>query len=90
MITINVTQHHIDSGVHGDPEDCPIAQAIKDRLKGVLDVRVCLGSIRMVYLKQEQRYEQIIHTPAIVQSFIETFDHRGKVVPFTFSILNLL
>jgi hypothetical protein len=76
-ITINVTQEHLDEGVCGDPERCPIALAVKQQHG--FDVSV--GDYGIEY------YAWDVRLPHKARDFIREFDFdRPSAKPFTFEI----
>lgn len=81
---IKVAKEHIDKGMRGDCELCPVALAIKTFVKvdkisvGSLDIRILQGN-----------NSRIITTPDSVVNFIKQFDNPFYVIhtPFEFELV---
>jgi hypothetical protein len=73
---IHVTQEDIDNGVRQDCRCCPVALALK-RVARIQ--RVFLGGVSLSPTK-------IIWFPPEVKRFIERFDWRNTVQPFSFEL----
>jgi len=74
---IHVTQRDIDEGEPGSPESCPIARAIKRKLK--------TNNVRVGGYTATIEYERH-HLPDEATNFIELFDddRAEDVEPFVF------
>ena len=84
---INVTQEHINQGWRKSCRRCPVALAIQE----VIRDKVIIVSQRIYIYKDKEAYdlskwELILEYPAIVKTFIDTFDDGGLVEPFSFEI----
>lgn len=82
MITINVTQKHINNGISGDDTSCPIALSLKTKQKK--SVFVSNGDIIRI-----RNRDYIGINPKEVRRisrFIGRFDNGYKVKPTTFKI----
>ncbi len=77
MTTIQVTQKHIDEGVPGECDRCPIALAMHDALK----LNVSVGD----YDCWTDEYVEV-ELPKEAKIFVHDFDRLEPVHPFSFEI----
>lgn len=88
MATINVTQAHIDEGVPGEPDRCPIALAVRTDFIPVLPpdehyyvdvgddgITINSPSLRVLFPLSPER-----------SAFIYDFDDHRHVEPFSFTL----
>lgn len=83
LVTIEVTQEHIDRGARKYCGGCPVALAIAEKVADGVDVRV--GG----YWVSCQRGDGVSASdiiPGPIQSFIERFDNGASVSPLTFEL----
>lgn len=76
-LRINVTKKDIAKGKRREPEDCPVALAIKRQKVAI----ICVGIDRIWIADKDA-----ISTPKTVQRFIERFDCGNPVKPFSFTL----
>lgn len=81
MIHVEVTQDDIDSGIHSDEFNCPVALAIK-RATGC-DARV-FGRAVTLYKGNDALLPA--KPPEAVEMFIRDFDYYQRVAPFGFDL----
>lgn len=74
---IKVTKEHIDKGVKGSWDCCPIALAIKEQL-----------NIESIEVNDEliSTQERDYRTPLSCVNFMEKFDEGDPVTPFEFEL----
>jgi len=77
---ISITQHHIDIGVRGSCSSDPIALAMRDA--GL--EKPFASPTHLTWRKNLKDYS--VETPGDVVSFMESFDNKGWVKPFDFSL----
>lgn len=84
MNTVNfsLTQEHINNGKPGNPDKCPVALCIKEKLE---ENNVVIG------LDGDMRANCFINLvpvflPYFVQKFVDNFDDRKSVRPIDFSL----
>lgn len=80
VMTIQVTQEHIEKGVACSHTQCPIALAMKDA--GIKEPMVRLYSISYVL---EGRYFGTYCPKGLMRKIIK-FDADGKIKPFSFHL----
>lgn len=74
---IMVTQQHIDDGVPSKPQNCPVANALKEHFPGCT-VKV-IHSICFIS-------NQLYHLPSEVPEKIYQFDQTKEMTPFEFEL----
>lgn len=77
MRTVNVTAEHIANGRRGDCRSCPVALALRDA--GVQG-----ASVGLYFLMWDNK--QAVPHPLAVAAFIDRFDRRQPVAPFSFTL----
>lgn len=77
LLTVNVKKKHIRRGMRCVEHQCPIALAIKDRLKGS---RVFVSGDYITVNNVD------IETPSHILKKICIFDEDGEMDPFTFEL----
>lgn len=87
MITINVTQKDINSGIRADCHVCPVAIAVS-RVLGLNDVEISAASIYADFAGSNYyREARIIQPlPLQVRSYIRAFDAGNEIEPFSFNL----
>lgn len=79
MITIHVTQTHLDKGEEKNCYTCPVALAIQDIVKDDVLVEVDYNKVLL--------NKQIWTLPQIVKEHIESIDYGHYIVlPFSFEL----
>ena len=78
-ITVEVTQEDIKKGRACDGTYCPIALALKRKIK-----RPCLVGVKDIDI-YNPKSKYTLHVPQI-KLFVGNFDHGNKVEPFTFEL----
>lgn len=78
LITVKVTQEHIDRGIPADCESCPVALALRDASPGPWSV----GAYNADYMLSERR----IRLPLTVTEWIYRFDGGYGGSPITFQL----
>lgn len=81
MVTIEVTQRHIDEGEVGDCSLCPVARGTQDAFPGF---KIVVGDDDIFI--DEEGVGLNYATPSIVRDFISDFDNGRLVHPFTFTL----
>lgn len=76
---VKVTQEDIQHGERESMEACPIGQALRRRYA---EVRVCVNHVFL----DTGRTGQIVALPKEAQRFIQRFDAKRDVKPFTFDL----
>lgn len=88
MITINVTQEHIDQGEEGSCDKCPVALALLEQVPDIREVAVTEESIDL-WIGENANFLNI-KTPDSVALFIDMFDNldpiKPKLEPFSFEL----
>ena len=79
-MTINVTRQHIENGLIGECDKCPVALALLD----VGCLMVTVGDYDTCFYYNGQDY-QIVNPPD-VQEFVANFDDEAPVEPFSFTL----
>ena len=82
---IEVTKKHIELGVPGDDCNCAIGLALQDEYK-TSDVLVQVEDEPMLCIGDKILELATSETAKEVDSFIQNFDYRNKVEPFTIKI----
>lgn len=87
LLTINVTQEHINAGIPEDCQRCPIALATLDALQAWPTVSIAVDDDR---IELENGYTRAIYPlPADARAFVSDFDSIDSVIycePFTFDV----
>lgn len=81
-ISVNVTQEDIDNGVRGDACNCPVALAIGR----ATEHKYVVMAWREILLTIKCNIVYRIDTPRYVSNFIESFDAKRNVCPFSFNL----
>ena len=79
---IRVTQEHIDKGVRDDCRQCPVALAIQEATKSIVDVLPMY--CQFTYISDWPG--KAVNLPIEVTEFIKGFDSEGFGLPFTFEL----
>jgi hypothetical protein len=82
MITVNVTQQHIDDGERMECKTCPIALALNEQHPMPKPWRVGNTTSRW----REETPFGWCRLPLAAQTFIGDFDFQRPVQPFTFEM----
>lgn len=84
---IQVTQADIDTGVQKEACNCPVAQAVRRRLKPGLSA-VCFLNISVVREIGAYAREQLYttRTPHDVHQTMQDYDRTGRMEPFEFDV----
>jgi hypothetical protein len=77
---VNVEQKHIDAGLAGECDMCPVALA----LIGAGCYMVTVGNYEMNFIYKDESY--YLDNPNEVVLFIDNFDDENPVVPFSFRL----
>ena len=96
IVEINVTQEHIDKGVKGDCDNCPIWHAIRPLISDNYDFSI-YGDTCNIYDKECRDDKHVAERwlPMLATQFISDFDDDGKpnlglepveIKPFTFEL----
>lgn len=85
MITINVSQEHIDKGKRINSVLCPVALAIVDTIKDEY-VFVSAGYNGVVIFKGNIEECKTYNIPSYVKDYMLEFDHGHKIKPFSFTL----
>lgn len=86
---IRVTQKNIDEGNPGMKCSCPIALALSRVISERFEVHADLiqfGRIHYGIRLNDPSLDFEIDLPEVVQDFIDAFDRKEKVKPFTFEL----
>lgn len=75
---ITVTKKDIEKGMKDEMDRCPVAFAIKRRLKKRTGIDV---GTRFVYYSAKKT-----QLPKVARNFIFKFDHNEEVKPFSFNL----
>lgn len=78
--TVRVTAKDIENGKHNHCFECPVARAMRRATKKPL--LVTTTAIEMIV----RQYMKPFRLPDLVAKFIERFDAKKRVRPFTFKI----
>lgn len=84
---LDITQEHIDKGIRGSFESCPIALAAKKECPGKR-IHINSATIRAYDITDDNDRETglIYWLPVAARDFIQAFDGREPVKPFSFEI----
>lgn len=82
-VTVEVTQADIEKGCKKDANNCPIARAVLRCEKSITGVQVA-DSITGWRYDGEEVFR--VDTPKAAYDFIDNFDNRRPVAPFTFTL----
>jgi hypothetical protein len=79
-----VSQHHIDNGMQGVPNGCPLALSLED----ATGLKWRVGPYRISSYDLERPFDASLHcpTPKAVEVWIRAFDRGEEVKPFQFEI----
>ena len=81
MLTVNVTQDHIDKGVRKEAYHCPVSLALGEADPGS---DWCVSTLLVM---RENGHDVVsIFPPVTVSKFVSRFDNGDPVQPFTFEI----
>lgn len=81
MVTIEVTQRHINDGQALSCSECPGALGLRDAFSG-LAANVCSDYVMLYARGEEWEYQ----SPDALAAFVEAYDNGDKVFPFTFTL----
>lgn len=81
IITIQVTEQDISTGLAGDCEECPIALAI---YRALSDAGVRVGTAGVTLYREGTN--AMLALPEAATRFIDGFDHDEAVEPFEFDL----
>lgn len=77
---VKIDQKHIDFGIPGDCQNCPLAAAIREAAPGLGHIRVAQDRIPYVeYEVTGKPYRRMLSTEAI--NFVTAFDTTHKACP---------
>ena len=80
---ITVSRRHITKGIANSPEECPIALAIKPKLKRAYVPNV-IG--HTVELESNGEFVFALPLSKTAQKFVQSFDNNERVKPFSFNL----
>lgn len=93
-VNINITKTNIKNGERANPGKCPIANSLKENVKGIVSVHVLPDSIHLVVKENKEHVGYTTKTPYTGNQFIKKFDDGKRVTPFklelNFTKTNLL
>ena len=81
MLTVNVTQDHIDKGARKEAYDCPVSLALGEADPGS---DWCVSTRHI--MRETGTHVGFIDPPATVSKFVRRFDNGDPVQPFSFEI----
>jgi hypothetical protein len=81
---LHVTQEIIDNACQENSRFCPIAEAIRQQIKGATLISVDLGTVR--YSNPEKGFRYVFPTPHKAQEALILFDQGQPIEPFTFEM----
>lgn len=87
MTKLSITQADIDTGVHGDPCYCPIAQALRRTFPGR---GVMVSDVIQVSVNSDDKNCEWYSLSEDAREFIRTFDDGGIVYPFDMELIPYL
>jgi hypothetical protein len=85
-INLNVTNKNIKDAKIADPSNCPIAKALKRKVKGLTNVYVYGKDAHLVIKKGNRNYRYNTHLARVASKFVARFDAGLAVIPFKFSL----
>lgn len=85
MVTVSVTQEHIDAGKPRTCWTCPIALAITAAIPGTLSVDVMNPDLGFALIIGDDGSAEDMQLPIEARDFILRFDAGLPVDPFTFT-----
>lgn len=88
-VIVRVTKHDIRSGVRSDPDSCPVTRAL--RRTGVIKTPWVGSSMDKNWKTNSYKslvldYEETIPAPRSVVRFVNRYDNRKPVKPFSFIV----
>lgn len=83
MVVISVKQGHIEAGIPGDDNFCPIALALHEM--GPEYQNLSVGSWRL-WDRSDGHLEPVADLPREATTFVFDFDKERTVHPFTFEV----
>lgn len=86
-LNLRINNKHINEGLQGEPTGCAIAQALKDRVRNILDVAVFPSHfyVSVVNNKKVKYYKG--NLPKAASYFIKKFDNNKELVlPFSLTL----
>ena len=81
-LAIEVTEDHIQRGLSGSPQRCPIALAIKEAAGHAAGVSVGCQSVSIRLYRRHRKY----YLPENAIQFVEVFDNSGTGQPFVLEL----
>ena len=81
MLTVNVTQDHIDKGARKAAYQCPVSLALREVDPGS---DWCVSTLHI--MRETGHDVGITESPATVSKFVSRFDNGDPVQPFSFEI----
>lgn len=81
-VDLSITKKHINSGVKTDPNGCPIANSIKDKIKNLKRVSVFADYATIIVSKNNRNQYLKAKLNDIANSFVHNFDGGMAVKPF--------
>jgi len=86
-VKLNITKSNIKNGTIADPSNCPIANSIKDKVRGLIYVSV-LADYAFVGIKRGKKTAQYKAPLAKeANTFVKSFDRGNNVKPFNFELV---
>lgn len=86
-VKLKITDSNIKNGIPADPANCPIANAIKSKFKGLAYVSV-LADRAIISLKGNKNASTYSsHLSKEASQFVKNFDRGVKVRPFKFELV---
>ena len=86
-LNLHISDRHINEGLQGEPTGCAIAQALKDKVKNIVDVGVFPQHF-YVSIKQNRKVNYYKgKLPSKASEFIKKFDRNKELVmPFNLTL----
>ena len=85
-VDLSITKTHIKKGVKTDPNGCPIANSIKDKIKNLKRVSV-FGDYATIIVSKNKRTQYLrAKLNELASSFVHNFDGGMTVKPFKMTL----
>lgn len=81
-VDLSITKKHIKNGIKTDPNGCPIANSIKDKIKNLKRVSVFADYATIIVSKNNRNQYLKATLNDIANSFVHNFDGGFAVKPF--------
>jgi hypothetical protein len=81
-VDLTITRKHIKNGVMTDPNGCPIASSIKDKIKNLKRVSVFVDYATIIVSRNNRNQYLRASLNDMASSFVRQFDGGMTVEPF--------